>query len=56
MTLEHNQSVSLTFKSSFSDVFAKSGRVSKYAKVPVPTITVKVKLYSWNNITACKNH
>eukprot|EP00795_Rhopilema_esculentum_P010930 gene10930-19765_t len=56
MTLEHNQSVSLTFKSSFSDVFAKSGRVSKYAKVPVPTITVKVDGYHEIKDIAIKRH
>ena len=42
VVLEHSQSINLSYKEQYSAEFGASGRVSKFAKLPVPTISVKV--------------
>ena len=42
VVLEHSQSINLSYKDQYCAEFGASGRVSKFAKLPVPTISVKV--------------
>jgi len=56
VVLEHSQSINLSYKEQYSAEFGASGRVSKFAKLPVPTISVKVDGYHEISDIAVKRH